>query len=71
MKQRKADKERAPVKANAAVGFEINPFYEQLLEMREKKPAAYRVMSAATRLTVEAYLKAREAASGRVTPKAA
>lgn len=51
--------------------FEINPYYEQLLEMRETKPAAYNVMSAATRLTVEAYVRAKEAASQRRAVKAA
>jgi hypothetical protein len=56
-------KEQAGVKAKATVGFEINPYYEGLLELREKKPAAYRVMSAATRLAVEAYVKAKAAAS--------
>ena len=59
--QRKAKKERASFKG--AVGFEVNPYYEQLLEMREQKPAAYRVMSAATHLAVEAYIKAKAAAS--------
>lgn len=67
--QRKAKKERTTLKG--AVGFEVNPYYEQLLEMREKKPAAYRVMSAATRLAVEAYVKAKGAASGDVATKAA
>lgn len=69
MKQGKARKEQATLKG--AVGFEVNPYYEQLLEMREKKPAAYRVMSVATRLAVEAYIKAKEAASGNVATKAA
>lgn len=54
-----------------AVGFELNPYYERLLELREKKPAAYRVMSAATRLAVEAYVKAKLAASEGVSRKAA
>jgi hypothetical protein len=71
--QRKAkkDKEHTAVKGKSVVGFEVNPFYEQLLEMREKKPAAYNVMSAATRLTVEAYVKAKDSASGHVAAKAA
>jgi hypothetical protein len=60
--QRKAKKEQASLKS--PVGFEVNFYYEQLLEMREKKPAAYRVMSAATRLAVEAYVKAKNAATG-------
>ena len=55
----------------SAVGFELNPYYEQLLEMREKKPAAYRVMSMATRLAVEAYVKARDAASEPAAARAA
>ena len=59
--QRRAKKEHASLKG--AVSFEINPYYEQLLEMREKKPAAYRVMSAATQLAVEAYVKAKSAAA--------
>jgi hypothetical protein len=53
------------------VGFEINPYYEQLLEMRETKPAAYKIMSVATRLTVEAYVRAKEAASQHPAIKAA
>jgi hypothetical protein len=60
--QRKAKKEQAGAKGS--VGFEVNPYYETLLEMREKKPAAYRVMSVATRLAVEAYVKAKDAAEG-------
>ena len=52
-----------PVAPKARVEFELNPYYEQLLEMREQKPAAYRVMSAATHLAVEAYVKAKRAAS--------
>ena len=51
------------VAPKAQVEFEINPYYEQLLEMREQKPAAYRVMSLSTHLSVEAYLKAKRAAS--------
>lgn len=54
---------RLPLKEREQVEFEINPYYEQLLEMREKKPAAYKVMSAATRLALEAYLKAKESAA--------
>jgi hypothetical protein len=64
-------KEQAGMKEKVSVGFEINPYYEQLLEMREKKPAAYRVMSSATRLAVEAYVKAKEAASHQNTTRAA
>ena len=52
-----------PVAPKIRVEFEINPYYEQLLEMREQKPAAYKVMSAATHLAVEAYVKAKAAAS--------
>lgn len=71
--QRKAkkDKERMTVKGQSAPGFEANPFYEQLLEMREQKPAAYNIMSAATRLAVEAYVKAKNSASGHSAAKAA
>ena len=60
-------------KEREAIGFEINPYYEQLLEMREKKPAAYRVMSPATRLALDAYVRAKEAAaaSDQSTRKAA
>ncbi len=58
-------------KGKERVEFEINPYYEQLLEMREHKPAAYRVMSAATRLAVEAYVKAKEASRARKQVKAA
>lgn len=70
--QRRARKEsaRRGVKARGA-RFEINPYYEQLLEMREKKPEAYRVMSAPTRLAVEAYVKAKEAAAERKETKIA
>ncbi|MBD0370094.1 MAG: hypothetical protein ICV60_04615 [Pyrinomonadaceae bacterium] len=70
--QRRAKKEKASASFKAAaVSFEVNPYYEQLLEMREKKPAAYRTMSTATRLAVEAYIKAKEAAAGEVVRKAA
>lgn len=70
--QRRARKEtaRRSVKGGGAP-FEINPYYEQLLEMREKKPAAYRVMSVPTRLAVEAYVKAKEAAAAREERKIA
>ena len=61
--QRKIRKEKGGTGANQAVGFEVNPYYEQLLVMREQKPAAYRVMSPATHLAVEAYVKAKTAAS--------
>jgi hypothetical protein len=67
--QRKSGKGEASQKGT--VGFEVNPYYEQLLEMREKKPAAYKIMSAATRLAVEAYVKAKVAASVEVATKAA
>jgi hypothetical protein len=71
--QRKAkkDKGRTTVKAKNPVGFEVNPFYEQLLELRETKPAAYNIMSAATRLAVEAYVKAKDSASEHGAAKAA
>ena len=62
--QRKQRKEKEQAVAKGAVGFEVNPYYEQLLEMREKKPAAYRVMSMPTRLAVEAYVRAKDAAEG-------
>lgn len=65
------DRARPALKEKQRVEFEINPYYEQLLEMRETKPAAYNVMSAATRLTVEAYVRAKEAASQRRAVKAA
>ncbi|MCA1591979.1 MAG: hypothetical protein LC754_04865 [Acidobacteria bacterium] len=42
-----------------ACGFEPNAFYERLLEMREENPSAFNTMSAATRLSVEAYIKAK------------
>lgn len=73
MKKQRTKKERAPatLKQGGRVKFEINPYYEQLLEMREKKPAAYKIMSAATRLAVEAYMKAKLAASERHLTKAA
>ncbi|HKS30432.1 MAG TPA: hypothetical protein VJS44_21580 [Pyrinomonadaceae bacterium] len=67
--QRKAGKVEPTRKG--AIGFEVNPYYERLLEMREQKPAAYKVMSAATRLAVEAYVKAKDAASTEVARKAA
>lgn len=67
--QRKSEKGQAGQKAT--VDFEVNPYYEQLLEMREQKPAAYRVMSAATRLALEAYVKAKDAASVQLATKAA
>lgn len=51
----------------SSVEFELNPYYEQLLEMRENKPAAFKMMSAATRLSVDAYVRAKEAAAGEVT----
>lgn len=69
----KAHKKAGKVEAarKGTVGFEVNPYYEGLLEMREKKPAAYKIMSAATRLAVEAYVKAKDAASVDVAAKAA
>lgn len=64
MKEQRKQRKEKEGSAKGAVGFEVNPYYEQLLEMREKKPAAYRVMSIATRLAVEAYVRAKEAAEG-------
>ncbi len=64
MKEHRRDK-REQASRKGAVGFEPNPYYEQLLEMREKKPAAYKMMSAATRLSVEAYVRAKESAEQR------
>jgi hypothetical protein len=71
MKEHRNKKEQGRAGAKGAVGFELNPYYEQLLEMREKKPAAYKMMSAATRLSVEAYVRAKETASQGVERKAA
>ena len=71
IKDNKRTKAKTGSNAKVAVGFEVNPFYEQLLEMRETKPAAYRVMSAATRLAVEAYVKAKEADSHHKATRAA
>ena len=71
MKDNRSKKEQGRASAKGAVGFELNPYYEQLLEMREKKPAAYKMMSAATRLSVEAYVRAKDAASQGVERKAA
>ena len=74
MKEQGSVKKKRTVKRaerKGAVGFEINPYYEQLLELKEKKPQAYRVMSMATHLAVEAYLKARDAASAHKTIRAA
>ncbi|HEX8707228.1 MAG TPA: hypothetical protein VF723_03115 [Pyrinomonadaceae bacterium] len=58
-------------KPAAAPGFEVNSFYEALLEMREQKPAAFKSMSAATRLAVEAYVKAKQAFNGQEVFKSA
>lgn len=71
--KRRTEKDRPlpALKEKGKVEFEINPYYERLLEMRETKPAAYKVMSAATRLTVEAYVRAKEAASHHHAVKAA
>ena len=71
--KRRAKKERvpAPLKAGERVEFEINPYYEQLLEMREQKPAAYKVMSPVTQLAVAAYVRAKEAASNQQAIKEA
>jgi hypothetical protein len=71
MKDHRSKKEQAHARAKGAVVFEPNPYYEQLLEMREKKPAAYKMMSAATRLSVEAYVRARDVASQGIARKAA
>lgn len=69
--KRRAKRERASAPLKARVEFEINPYYEQLLEMREQKPAAYKVMSAATQLAVAAYVRAKEAASNQQAIKKA
>jgi hypothetical protein len=50
---------RPDVKETGAADFEVNPFYENLLEMKEKKPSAFKNLSPATRFAVEAYLKAK------------
>jgi len=59
------------LKAEVVVEFELNPYYEQLLERRERKPDAYRVMSAPTHLAVEAYVKAKDASFRQAARKAA
>lgn len=71
--QGRLKKQRAlkAVAQKKTVVFEINPYYEQLLELREKKPAAYKVMSTATHLAVEAYVKAKVAAVENKAVKAA
>lgn len=71
MKEKGKAKKETTTPIKSAVGFEVNPYYEQLLEMRENKPAAYRIMSTATRLAVQAYVKAKEAASSDVATKRA
>ena len=74
MKEELRTKKRGKLKEvsrNETVAFEINPYYEQLLEMREKKPEAYRLMSMATLLAVKAYVKAKEAAAEQKSIKAA
>ena len=71
MKEQRNKREQGQASPKGSVGFELNPYYEQLLDMREKKPAAYKMMSAATRLSVDAYVRAKEAASQGVTRKAA
>jgi hypothetical protein len=47
------------VKETGSQDFEVNPFYENLLEMKDRKPAAFKNLSPATRFAVEAYLKAK------------
>ncbi|MGH9943600.1 MAG: hypothetical protein ACRD9R_14740 [Pyrinomonadaceae bacterium] len=44
-----------------ATGFEVNPFYERLLEMQHINPSAYQTFSAATHFAVAAYVKAKQA----------
>ncbi len=64
MKKRKNKSQtvaRPPLKETATGNFEVNPFYENLLEMKERKPAAFKNLSPATRFAVEAYLKAKHA----------
>lgn len=64
MKKRKNKSQavaRLDVKQTGAGSFEVNPFYENLLKMKEKKPAAFKNLSPATRFAVEAYLKAKQA----------
>lgn len=46
-----------------AVSFEINPFYERLLEMRDERSSAFNSLSAVTRLAVDAYIKAKQSSS--------
>lgn len=55
----RADAERT----TSAVSFELNPFYENLLEMSDQRPSAFNNLSAATRLAVEAYIKAKQTSS--------
>lgn len=63
MKVRKSNARKkiaAPPEAAKVVAFEINPFYERLLEIKDHRPEAYRVMSPAARFAVEAYIKAKQ-----------
>lgn len=65
MKARKnvARKKAAPAKTTHRMEFEINPFYERLLEIKAHQPEAFRVMSPAARFAVEAYLKAKQSSA--------
>ena len=57
-----SEKSASPSVREAGGGsFEVNPFYENLVGMRERKPEAFKNLSPATRFALEAYLKARQA----------
>ncbi|MBC7910466.1 MAG: hypothetical protein H7Y30_08200 [Pyrinomonadaceae bacterium] len=57
--------------AGSAIGFESNPFYERLLEMKQNKPDTFKTLSAVTRIALEAYIRAKTFSTSEVSKAAA
>jgi hypothetical protein len=57
--------------AASANGFESNPFYERLLEMKQNQPDTFKTLSAATRIALEAYIRAKTFSTSEVSKAAA
>jgi hypothetical protein len=75
MKEQKKNGKQATALKDAKrqnfVSFEINPYYENLLEMREKRPLSFKLMSPATQLAIAAYIKAKQVSLTEDVRKAA
>ncbi len=69
--QMKKQKKIESKQGASATGFESNPFYERLLEMKQHKPDTFKTLSVVTRIALEAYIKAKTFSTSEVSRIAA